>query len=314
MGEDANMHNILVPSAGGPAATCCIKALRMSSEKCRITSVDPNPLAAGFFLSDKSYVVPLAKNEKSLMEMSVKICKKETIDIIMPTSGFDTPIHAKNRRVFEKMGISLPFSDYHVIQTCQNKLSWYNQIQNKEIMPLTSKNVEDLTLPLIVKPKIGLGPKRVFKCRNEADLEYALSRIEDPIFQEPLPGKEYTVDVLSDLEGGPLIAVARERIEEKAGITYKGKIVFDEEIEGVCLDVAKELKIKGPSCIQLKRDEKKRPKLIDINPRMGGTTIITTLAGVNFPELVIKLCNHERFEIPKPKKITITRYYEEIVL
>ncbi|NIW12662.1 MAG: hypothetical protein GWN31_01720, partial [Candidatus Thorarchaeota archaeon] len=91
MGEDANMHNILVPSAGGPAAICCIKALRMSSEKCKITSVDPNPLAAGFFLSDKSYVVPLAKNEKSLMEMSVKICKKETIDIIMPTSGFDTP-------------------------------------------------------------------------------------------------------------------------------------------------------------------------------------------------------------------------------
>jgi len=91
-------------------------------------------------------------------------------------------------------------------------------------------------------------------------------------------------------------------------------IVLDKEIQGICLDTARELKIKGPSCIQLKRDERGRPKLIDINPRMGGTTIITTLAGINFPELLIKLCNHERFEIPRPKEITITRYYEEIVL
>jgi len=286
----------------------------MSEKKCKIVSVDPNPLAAGFFLSDKSYVVPLAKNDKSLMDKTVEICEIEKIDIIMPTSGFDTPVHAKYRRVFEEMGISLPFSDYNVIEKCQNKLSWYRYVTNKEAVPFTSNNVDEITFPFIVKPKIGLGPKRVFLCRNRIDLAYALSVIEDPIFQEPLLGKEYTVDVLSDLEGAPLVAVPRERIEAKAGITYKGRIVLDEEIQGTCMDVAKELNIKGPSCIQLKRDDGGRPKVIDINPRMGGTTIITTLAGINFPELVIKLCNNERFEIPQPKEITITRYYEEIVL
>lgn len=154
----------------------------------------------------------------------------------------------------------------------------------------------------------------MFLCQNDVDLAYALSVIEGPIFQKPLSGKEYSVDVLNDLEGTPLVAVPRERIEEKAGITSKGKIVLDEEIQGICMDVAGELKIRGPSCIQLKRDEKERPKIIDLNPRMGGTTIITTLAGINFPELLIKLCDHERFEIPTPKEITITRYWEEIVL
>lgn len=286
----------------------------MSEEQCEIVSVDPDPLSAGFFLSDKFYVIPYAKNEKSLIEKVTKICKTEKIDIIMPTSGFDTPIHAKNRKIFEEMGICLPFSDYSVIQMCKNKLSLYYRIKNKDIMPLTTNNVEEITLPFIVKPKLGKGSRNIFMCRNEEDLTFALSKVEDPIFQKPLPGKEYTVDVLSNLGGTPLAAVPRERIEMKAGITSKGKIVLDEEIQGTCLDVAKELNIKGPSCMQLKRDERGRPKLIDVNPRMGGTTIIATLAGVNFPELLIKLCNHEKFNVPRPKEITITRYWEEVVV
>ena len=46
------------------------------------------------------------------------------------------------------------------------------------------------------------------------------------IIQEYLPGKEYTVDVLSDLDGNSLLAIPRERIEVKAGISSKGKITL----------------------------------------------------------------------------------------
>lgn len=232
----------------------------------------------------------------------------------MPTSGFDTPIHAKNRKKFEKIGICLPFSDFSVIRICQDKWRLYCTIKNKDIMPFTTDNIEEITLPFIVKPKIGKGSKNVFICETRGDLPFALNRVEDPIFQKLLVGKEYTVDVLSDLKGKPLIAVPRERIEIKAGITSKGKITLDEEIQKICLDVAKQLNIKGSSCMQLKRDKKGKPKLIDVNPRMGGATIMTTLAGVNFPELLIKLCNNEKFSVPRPKEITITRYWEELVV
>ena len=68
------------------------------------------------------------------------------------------------------------------------------------------------------------------------------------------------------------------------------------------------------TCMQFKKDERGRPKLIDLNHRMGGATIIATLAGANFPELLIRLCNSETVKIPRPKKITVTRYYQEIVV
>jgi carbamoyl-phosphate synthase large subunit len=66
--------------------------------------------------------------------------------------------------------------------------------------------------------------------------------------------------------------------------------------------------------MQLKRDGNGRPKLIDLNPRLGGGTIITALAGVNFPDLTVRLCNQEKIRIPKPREITVTRYWEEIVV
>ena len=306
--------NILVSSAGGPAAICCIKALRMASRKYRIIGVDVDSLAAGLFLSDKSFIVPSASNEKALLEKTLDICKSEEIKIIMPTSDFDTPVHAKYRKLFEEMGIFLPFSDYPMIQLCMDKLSLYHHLNNSGIMPFTTDNIEEITPPFIIKQRTGIGLRSTFMCNSKQHLTCLLEIVKNPIFQEPLSGKEYTVDVLSDLKGTPLLAVPRERIETKAGVTSKGRIVLDEEIQRICLDVAKKFNLKGPSCMQLKRDGNGRPKLIDLNPRLGGGTIITAIAGVNFPDLTVRLCNQEKIRIPKPREITVTRYWEEIVV
>ena len=47
---------------------------------------------------------------------------------------------------------------------------------------------------------------------------------------------------------------------------------------------------------------------------MGGGTVLSTYAGVNFPELIIKMANAENIEIPKIQEITMVRYYAEIIL
>jgi len=85
-------------------------------------------------------------------------------------------------------------------------------------------------------------------------------------------------------------------------------------IQEECLQVAEFLGIKGASFIQMKRDKEGVPKIIEVNPRLGGGTILTTYAGVNFPELIIKMANAEKIEIPKLQEITMIRYYEEVIL
>jgi carbamoyl-phosphate synthase large subunit len=142
-----------------------------------------------------------------------------------------------------------------------------------------------------------------------------MRKFENMIFQEYLPGTEYTVDVLSDLNEKPIMAIPRIRLDTKAGISVKGKIVRNSMIENLCKNTAETLGIRGPSCIQLKESVNGELKIIEINPRFGGGTIFTTLAGANFPAMLLELVsNNNNLVIPEVTEITVLRYFEEIVL
>jgi carbamoyl-phosphate synthase large subunit len=86
-------------------------------------------------------------------------------------------------------------------------------------------------------------------------------------------------------------------------------------IENLCKNTAQTLGIRGPSCIQLKESNNGELKIIEINPRFGGGTIFTTLAGANFPAMLLELVsNNNNLVIPEVTEITVLRYFEEIVL
>jgi carbamoyl-phosphate synthase large subunit len=137
---------------------------------------------------------------------------------------------------------------------------------------------------------------------------------KDLLIQEYLPGEEYSIDVLSDLQGNPLVAVPRVRLATKEGISVKGKVVHDQYIQDVCLELARFLNLKGPTCMQMKRAADGQVKFLEVNPRIGGGTIFTTLAGVNFAALLLELVAGRPVEIPPFREVTVLRYYEEIVL
>jgi len=307
-------QNVLIPGAGGAAGIGAIKSLRMCKFQGKIVSTDADILSAGLYLADKGYVVPPA-NDPSFFREAMGIIEKEQIKIILPTSGFDIVPYSKNKKVLENNGVISVISDYKVIETCLNKEKFYYKLKDKFDLPYTTTNPSEIdTFPCIVKPIFGKGSRNIFICHDENELRMILSRYNDMLIQEYLPGKEYTIDVLSDLDGNALIAIPRERVEVKAGISFKGKIILDRAIQEECLRIAEYLRIKGPSCMQMKCDKKGEPKLTEVNPRMGGGTIMATYAGVNFPELIIKIANGEKIEIPEIKEITMVRYYEEVIL
>ena len=310
---ELDKQNILIPGAGGAAGIGAINSLRMCKFKGNIVSTDVDVLSAGLYLADKGYVVPFA-NDPSFFQEALKIIENERVNIILPTSGFDIVPYSKNKKVLENKGVIPVISDSEVIETCLNKEEFYYKLKDKFDLPYTTTNPSKIVFPCIAKPIFGKGSKNVFICHDENELSRILSKYNDMIIQEYLPGKEYTIDVLSDLDGSALLAIPRERIEVKAGISFKGKIILDKQIQSECLSIAEYLGIKGPSCMQMKCDREGVSKLIEVNPRMGGGTIMTTYAGANFPELLIKIVDDERIEIPTIKEITMVRYYEEVIL
>jgi carbamoyl-phosphate synthase large subunit len=307
---------ILVPSASAPAGINTIKSLRLVKYPVRIVASDSNPISAGFFMSDAHEVLPEI-DSKLYVSRLFDIVEKHKIEILMPSSGYDIYQYSDNKEKLLKLGALPVVSDKKTMERCRDKMQTFNYLSKKFDLPFTTLDYKKTSrFPLIAKPRYGKGSKGLVKIDNEKELEYVQTKKDKDnlIFQEYLPGTEYTIDVLSDLQCEPIIAVPRIRLETKAGISTMGKIVKDENISDTCKSIAKWLKIRGPCCIQMKESKEGILKIVEVNPRMGGGTFFTTLAGANFPAMILDMVNGKKLKIPKISEITIVRYFEEIVL
>jgi carbamoyl-phosphate synthase large subunit len=289
--------NVLLLGAGGPACHGAIKSLRDIDFDGKIVSVDCNPLSAGFYLSDSYYIVPKASDDTYIDEL-LKVVEKENIDIILPTSFSEIVTITKNSDRFN--GVNLFMSNYESIMICSDKLKFYEKC--KENFPFPKST--DKFIPVFAKPRDGKGSRGI-KLIDDFEENY--------IYQEYLPGTEYTIDVLSDMNSEVLSVIPRVRLQTKAGISTKGKIVRNEVIEKECSDIVKFLNLKGVVCVQMKEDKDGNPKFIEINPRFGGGTFFTTLAGVNFVKIILDIVEGKEVEVPEPKEITVLRYFDEVV-
>jgi carbamoyl-phosphate synthase large subunit len=243
---------VLVSGGGGAAAISTIKALRMGGFDGRIVSTDAERLSAGLYLADAFRVVPRAK-DPAFYPAVLRLIEDEHNGIIFPTSGFDIYEFARHKRDLEAMGVVVAMSDADAMATCENKWQFYLKTQGVFPLPETGRDAKTWNLfPCFVKPVFGKGSRDTHLCATREELEFHTSPARDMLIQEYLPGEEYTVDVLSDLSGAPLLAVPRARLETKDGISSKGRVFRDEEMERLCLELARHLG-KGPTCMQSRR-------------------------------------------------------------
>jgi carbamoyl-phosphate synthase large subunit len=306
--------NILVLSAGGPASHGVIKSLRDINFKGKIVSIDSNEMSAGFYLSDKYYVVPNAFND-NYIETLLDIVDKENINLILPTSSNEIIPISKNHDKFESIGVKLFMSTYESIMMCSDKLHFHESCKNDFPLPKTSLDMNDIGFPFFAKPrKHSAGSRGVKVCKHIEDLRGLDIEKYEYIYQEYLPGQEYTIDVLCDMDSNPLLIVPRKRLQTKEGVSTKAEIVKNDFIEKICFDICKFLKLKGAICLQMKEDQSGELKFVEINPRFGGGTYFASLAGVNFMKAILDLINKNPIEIKKPNLIKIMRYYREVIV
>lgn len=312
--KGASNSTVLVPSASAPAGINTIKSLKMVNYPVRIVASDSNPFSAGFFMSDAYEVLPEIDSKLYITRL-LEIVTKHKINVLMPSSGYDIYQYSANKEKLLKLGALPVVSDIKTMNICRDKIHTFNYLSKKFELPFTTLDYKKVKgFPLIAKPRYGKGSKGIVKINNENELKYVRFNSENLIFQEYLPGTEYTIDVLSDLECEPILAVPRVRVETRAGISTVGTIVKDQNISETCKSIAKYLKIRGPCCIQMKESNDGILKIVEVNPRMGGGTIFAALAGANFPAMILDMVNGKKLKIPKISEVTVVRYFEEIVV
>jgi len=310
-----HITSVLVPGAAGPAGINTIKSLKMARFGGKIVATDSSKLSAGFFMASTYEIMPKVVDEVNYMTKLEQVINDHNIEVLMPSSGYDIQPYGKYRKQIEELGAKPIVSDSDSMEICYDKMLTFQKLNDKFDMPFTTTDPAKIPeFPVIAKSRREKGGYDMMIIEDENDLRQATSKFQDMIFQEYLPGVEYTIDVLSDLNKKSLIAVPRIRLETKGGISTKGKVIHDVQIEQICMNVADFIGIRGPCCIQMKGAKDGRLKLVEVNPRMGGGTIFATLAGVNFPALILDMMEEKQIIKPSFSEITIIRYFEEIIV
>ena len=306
---------VIVPGAAAPAGINTIKSLKMVKFNGKIIGTDSDSLAPGGFMADIFSTMPEAREESLFVDKLFELVKIHKVTALMPSSGFDIYPYSKYRKELQELGANAVVSDIEVLEICRDKMRTYQELLPRFKVPFTTTEPDKIpSFPVIAKPRSGKGSRDVIMIEDESDLRYVTSKYHDMIFQQYLPGIEYTIDVLSDLNKEPLFAVPRIRLQTKGGISTKGKIVRNQKMEEDCMNIAKSIGIRGPCCIQMKETHDSEPQLVEVNARLGGGTIFTTLAGANMPELILDLVEGQEISIPKISEVTVIRYFEEIVV
>jgi carbamoyl-phosphate synthase large subunit len=161
-----------------------------------------------------------------------------------------------------------------------------------------------------------MGSQQAFKVNNTEELYFYFNRIKNPIVQEFVEGKEYTIDCICGMDGRPVSVVPRERLEVRAGEVSKSRTCKDAAIIDAAVDVCEKLGAIGPITIQCIKTAQGDIKFIEINPRVGGGVPLTFEAGVDYGTILKKMAMGEKVEplIGQFKEITMLRYDEAVFI
>ena len=320
------MYSVLVTGVGSNIGQGIVKALRMSSFKCRIIGVDMNPLSAGLYRVDSAYIVPPANREEYIGAI-IDISKENHVDIVLIGSDAEVPVLARDKALVEETaGCKVIVSPVEVVSICTDKWLTVRFLEQTglnypfTVLANTKESVRRIIdvcgFPLIVKPRVGSGSEGTYKVSDEEELKYHLGLVERPLVQEELrpEDEEYTCGIFltRDSEVKGIISMRRQL---QGGTTYRAIVDHYPEILHEVGRIAHHLSAKGaigPINVQLKLTPV-GAIAFEINPRFSGTTSFRAKLGFNEVEAIIRsFLLKEKIGELRYRSGVVMRYWEEI--
>jgi carbamoyl-phosphate synthase large subunit len=290
------MHeiNILITAASRRVALIRAfgHALKQLGLKGNVVTTDLNNFSPGIYFGTKHYIVPLT-TDPEYISIIKSICFRECIHLLIPTIDDELPLFGRHREDFEGMGIRVAVSSERTGLICNDKHATAHFLRERGIpfaqtwLP-NELDIAHLQYPLFLKPRNGRGSVGAFQVKNEHELNFFLKYVPDPVVQEFLEGREFTLDLLADFRGNIISVVPRERLVIRSGVSDRGQTYNHPEMINLAVRAAEALDIRGPANIQVKlhRDV---ATIFEVNPRFSGGIPLTIASGADFPRWLIEM-------------------------
>ena len=287
--------NVLILSAGRRVEL--VKAFKQAREELniggKVIACDLSDTAPAIYHADGYYLVPRILDDNYIPSI-MDICKKENIDLIIPTIDTELLKLAEEKEKIEsETNAKVHVSDLNVVKICRDKYNtqaFFEEHGFKVPRLITQKEIEnkEYEFPMFIKPLNGSSSINTFKINNERELEFFLEYVPQPMVQEFIEGDEYTIDAFVDFNHNPITIVPRQRLATRGGEVLKGVVKKDREIIEEVKKVIEILKPIGHITLQCMKT-KRGIEFIEINPRFGGGAPISIKAGANSPENLYRL-------------------------
>ncbi|MET1101293.1 MAG: ATP-grasp domain-containing protein [Pyrodictiaceae archaeon] len=316
---------VLVTGSGSSATSSTIYSLKMNPEsrKVRIVCTDIRPGIAARFMCDSFYIIPRASSP-DFLDAVTRIIEEESIDVVLPQVPAELPVLARERDRLRRAGAVVAISPPEAIAVALDK---YRMIEYARSIGVPAPQaysvsswselewaIEELgypAKPFIVRIGSGDGMKgfRIVVSPEKAWEWFSrerpggppwitISALRDILGQgsfktrvmvaEYLPGEEYTVDVLAD-SNKVYVVVPRRRLEMRISMTFSGIVEEREDVIKYSEKLSKSLGLEYAFGFQFREDEDGIPKLLECNPRIQSTMILSAFAGANVVWGAVKL-------------------------
>ena len=224
----------------------------------------------------KNYIGGLPMiSEKDFFDEFNKVIEENNIDVVFPTHDTVADFFAENK---DKIKACIIVADRRTAQVCRDKKITYEVFENESFCPVVYKDID--TYPVFIKPRKGQGSVGAKLIRSAGDMTDNID-LGDYVITEYLPGKEITVDCLTDRHGELRAVLPRSRDRLLAGISVSAKdIELTDEIKHIASTINSKLKFRGLWWFQLKESSDKKLKLLEISTRCAGTMCMARARGV----------------------------------
>ncbi|WP_164219901.1 ATP-grasp domain-containing protein [Virgibacillus sp. YIM 98842] len=288
--------NILLCSAGRRVKIVQYLKESLNKKGGIVVTADCDSKAPALYFGDKKELIPRIDSQDYLNEV-IRICKKHNIQGVISLIDPELETLAKNKELFDEIGVSLVLSPFKMVQYCFDKQETYNYLNaiNIPAVPTYSElesvllllDKQKMDFPLVVKPGKGSASIGINIVNNLTDLEYTFSKDDNLIIQPYLKDREYGIDVYIDMISGEMVDIfIKEKLKMRSGETDKSISIHNKEIEGLIKSFMLKADFAGPIDIDCFEHNGKY-YISEINPRFGGGYPHSQEMGCDFMEYIV---------------------------
>ena len=175
----------------------------------------------------------------------------------------------------------------NVCRLCRSKGATYAFFSDEIPTPrlYRAEELASAAFPLFMKPDAGQGSRGAAKVDDADAARERFRRSPTDLLMEFLPGHEFTVDCFTDRRGRLAYCAGRTRARIANGVSVNSRDFPDPRFRRLAETINRRLPLRGAWFFQLREDASGEARLLEIAPRIAGTSGFRRALGVNLPLL-----------------------------